>query len=69
MEIELEEGPFDRLDGRWTFTPLGDEGSRVELSLEYTLASRAIGQLLAPVFGQIMETLVDSFVERANVTR
>jgi len=41
MEIELEEGPFDRLDGRWTFTPLGDEGSRVELSLEYTLASRA----------------------------
>jgi ribosome-associated toxin RatA of RatAB toxin-antitoxin module len=69
MEIELEEGPFDRLDGRWTFTPLGDEGSRVELSLEYTLASRAIGQLLAPVFGQIMESLVDSFVERANVTR
>jgi ribosome-associated toxin RatA of RatAB toxin-antitoxin module len=69
MDIELEEGPFDRLDGRWTFTSLGEDGSRVELSLEYALASRTMGHVLAPVFGQIMETLVDSFVERANSTR
>ena len=69
MDIELEEGPFERLEGRWTFTPLGDEGSRVELSLEYALASRAMGEILAPVFGHIMETLVDRFVERANSGR
>jgi ribosome-associated toxin RatA of RatAB toxin-antitoxin module len=38
----------------------------VELSLAYELASRAMGQVLAPVFGHIMETLVDRFVERAD---
>ena len=68
MQLELEEGPFDRLEGRWTFTPLGGEGTRVELSLDYQLASRAASRVLAPVFGQIMETLVDSFVERADET-
>jgi len=69
IDIELEEGPFDRLEGRWTFTPLGQEGSRVELSLDYQLASRSMSAVLAPVFGHIMETLVDSFVARAEALR
>ena len=66
MDIELEEGPFERLGGSWTFTPLGDEGTRVELSLDYALASRSMSRVLAPVFGHIMETLVDRFIERAD---
>jgi ribosome-associated toxin RatA of RatAB toxin-antitoxin module len=66
MDLELEEGPFDRLEGSWRFTPLGEEGTRVELSLDYALASRSMSRVLAPVFGHIMETLVDSFVERAG---
>jgi ribosome-associated toxin RatA of RatAB toxin-antitoxin module len=66
MDIALEDGPFERLEGAWTFTPLGEAGTRVELSLAYELASRAMGQVLAPVFGHIMETLVDRFVERAD---
>jgi ribosome-associated toxin RatA of RatAB toxin-antitoxin module len=66
MDIELEEGPFDRLEGSWTFTPLGDAGTRVELTLDYALASRSMGKVLTPVFGHIMETLVDRFVERAD---
>jgi ribosome-associated toxin RatA of RatAB toxin-antitoxin module len=69
MDIELEEGPFERLEGRWTFTSLGEEGSRVELSLDYELASRSMSAVLAPIFGHIMETLVDSFVARADTLR
>ena len=66
MDLDLVEGPFERLKGRWTFTPLGDEGSRVELRLDYELASKSMDRLLAPVFGHIMETLVDRFVARAE---
>jgi ribosome-associated toxin RatA of RatAB toxin-antitoxin module len=66
MDIELEEGPFDRLEGQWRFTPLGEEGCRVELSVDYELASSAMALVLAPVFGHIMETLVDRFVARAG---
>ena len=68
MDIALEEGPFERLEGRWTFTPLGEEGTRVELTMDYELASRSIGRVLAPVFGHIMETLVDGFVARADAS-
>jgi ribosome-associated toxin RatA of RatAB toxin-antitoxin module len=68
MDIALEEGPFDRLEGSWTFTALGSEGTRVELSLDYELASRSMSRVLAPVFGHIMETLVDRFVAQADAS-
>ena len=66
MDLDLVEGPFERLTGKWTFTPLGEEGSRVELKVDYELASKSMDRLLAPVFGHIMETLVDRFVARAE---
>lgn len=66
MDIELAEGPFDRLQGQWNFAPLGDSGCRVEFVLDYAFSSAAMGVLLAPVFGHIVETLVDRFVEEAE---
>jgi len=66
MDLELEEGPFERLKGRWSFTPLGKEGSRVELTLDYELEGRTLNRVVAPVLAQIMETLVDRFVARAE---
>ncbi|MBC8021582.1 MAG: type II toxin-antitoxin system RatA family toxin [Burkholderiales bacterium] len=66
MDLELEDGPFERLEGQWRFSPLGDQGCRVELSIDYELASSAMSRLLTPVFGHIMETLVDRFVARAE---
>ena len=66
MEIRLEEGPFQKLEGEWRFTPLGDAGCRVELAIDYELASSAMAHVLAPAFGHIMETLVDRFVARAD---
>ena len=66
MDLELEEGPFERLEGRWSFTQLGDEGSRVELTLDYELASHSLNRVVAPVLGYIMESLVDRFVARAE---
>ena len=65
MELAFVEGPFESFGGRWNFAPLGDDGCRVELALDYELAG-ALGGLAAPVFGNILETLVDRFVARAD---
>ena len=65
MSLELEEGPFESLSGAWTFQPLGDAGCRVELAIDYTLAGGPLRALVGVVFGQIVETLVERFVERA----
>lgn len=65
LALTLLEGPFQSLDGEWTFSALGEEGCRVELHMQYTPGS-ALQGLLAPVFGFIVDTLVDRFVQRAD---
>ena len=66
MTLELVDGPFEHFHGDWRFTPLGDAGCRAELAVEYTFAHRTVEAVLRPVFGHIVETLVDRFVERAD---
>ena len=39
---------------------------RVEFALDYSFSNAAMTALLGPVFGHIMETLVDRFVARAE---
>ena len=65
MTLELEEGPFERFHGAWTFRSLGEDGCRVEFALEYKGEGGAVTALLESVFGYIASTLVDRFVERA----
>ena len=66
MDLEFVEGPFDQFRGHWRFVALGDAGCRVEFALDYAFSNAAIDALLGPVFGNIMETLVDRFVARAE---
>jgi ribosome-associated toxin RatA of RatAB toxin-antitoxin module len=66
MTLEFVDGPFRRFRGEWHFTPLGGAGCKVELALDYAFASATLEKLLGRVFGHIAETLVDSFVRRAE---
>ena len=66
MTLELVDGPFERFAGEWRFVPLGQDGSRVELAVDYAFASGALQALVAPVFSHITGTLVERFVERAD---
>ena len=66
IDITLVEGPFSDLQGYWRFDPLGDAGSRISLSLRYEYSSRIVKMVVGPVFGQIANTLVDAFQQRAK---
>jgi ribosome-associated toxin RatA of RatAB toxin-antitoxin module len=66
MSLTLVEGPFESFAGEWRFEPLGSEGCRVELSVQYVLSNRMLDAAMGPVFGHILETLVDRFVARAD---
>ncbi|MBK9238419.1 MAG: type II toxin-antitoxin system RatA family toxin [Rhodoferax sp.] len=66
--MQLVDGPFNRLDGQWTFHTLGDGSQRackVELMLNYGFGNAALGKLVGPVFDKIAASLVDAFVKRA----
>lgn len=66
IEMELIEGPFRQLQGRWQFTPLDDAGCRIELSLEFEFKGGFAATLIRPAFTRIANTLVDSFCARAR---
>ena len=68
VAMELVDGPFSQLDGLWSFTPLG-EGQRackVDFTLRYKFANRALAALVGPVFDKIAGNLVEAFVKRAT---
>ncbi|MBC7446159.1 MAG: type II toxin-antitoxin system RatA family toxin [Polaromonas sp.] len=70
VSLTLVDGPFSRLEGDWSFTPLGDSSQRackVEFTLCYDFNNRALATLVGPVFDKIAGTLVDAFVKRAAV--
>lgn len=69
VAMALVDGPFSRLDGRWTFAPVGDAGQRackVALDLRYSFKNAALAALVGPVFDKIAASLVDAFVKRAE---
>jgi ribosome-associated toxin RatA of RatAB toxin-antitoxin module len=67
MQLELVEGPFEAFAGEWRFDALGAAGCRVGLAIDYAFSSRTLEAVLGPLFGHIMDTLVDRFVARAEV--
>jgi ribosome-associated toxin RatA of RatAB toxin-antitoxin module len=72
VTVELIDGPFSSLDGHWHFVPLaGPAGEsaracRIEFDLRYAFSNAAFEAVLSPVFDRVANTLVDSFVKRAE---
>ena len=63
IQMSLQEGPFERLEGCWTFKALGDEGCRVALDLEF-VAQGLLMKTLGGVVGSVSDRMVDAFAER-----
>ena len=66
IAMRLVRGPFRHFSAAWRFTPLSPQASRIEFSLEYEFASRALAKLLEPLFEHIADTMVDAFTRRAG---
>ena len=66
MGIELLEGPFRKLNGEWQFLALGDSACKVLLVMEFEFSGRLIDAAFGKVFHQVANSLVESFVRRAQ---
>ena len=54
---ETGRGPFRRR--RLAFPALGEQACKVEFSMEFEFASRALATVLQPVFNRIADSMVD----------
>jgi ribosome-associated toxin RatA of RatAB toxin-antitoxin module len=69
VQMQLVSGPFSRLSGGWTFTPVGDGSQRackVALELHYGFSSATLSAVVGPIFDKIAASLVDAFIQRAE---
>ncbi|MFT5693271.1 MAG: ribosome-associated toxin RatA of RatAB toxin-antitoxin module [Oceanicoccus sp.] len=64
--MELVDGPFDKLTGRWTVAALSDEACKVSLNLRFTLSSIVLGMAARAMFNPMADNLVDALVKRAH---
>lgn len=65
IELQLVDGPFSTLEGRWRFIQLGTDGSKTELDLRFDFNSGLLNLTLGKVFEQAADTLVEAFCARA----
>jgi len=66
IEVSLIDGPFKHLHGFWRFDALKEDACKVSLDLEYEFSSKILGMVVGPVFNQVANAMVDSFVEEAK---
>ncbi|MDT8363538.1 MAG: type II toxin-antitoxin system RatA family toxin [Nitrosomonas sp.] len=66
IQMELLEGPFEKLDGCWRFVPLSDNACKIEFSLHYTFSHKLLEKVVGPVFFVIANSFVEAFVARAE---
>ncbi|CAA6812535.1 MAG: Putative oligoketide cyclase/lipid transport protein, similarity with yeast ubiquinone-binding protein YOL008W [uncultured Thiotrichaceae bacterium] len=66
IEMSLIDGPFKQLHGFWRFDELKPGACKVSLELNFEFSNKLVGMAIGPVFNQVANTLVDSFVERAR---
>ena len=66
MTLQLVDGPFRTLEGRWTFTPIGTAGTRVVLDVKFEFANPVASMLFGRAFEQSIGELIDAFVARAR---
>jgi coenzyme Q-binding protein COQ10 len=64
--VEYLEGPFQRMNNRWTFNPAGDRACDVEFFISYEFRSRTLGLLMGSVFDAAFRRFASAFEKRAN---
>lgn len=66
IDMQLRDGPFKSLHGRWTFRTLGEGASKVTLLLEFEPKSRLLLPALTLGFQGLADRMVDDFVRVAE---
>ncbi len=64
--MQLAEGPFSHLVGRWNFEAVGERGSRVSFRIDFEFKSRMMAAAFNPMFRSVCDSIVDAFVQRAH---
>ncbi|MBD1577372.1 ubiquinone-binding protein [Vibrio sp. S11_S32] len=66
IELQLVDGPFKSLTGRWNFIPLDEFACKIEFQLDFEFTSKLIEMAFGKVFKDLTNNMVNSFTQRAK---
>src|SRR5450631_3378765 len=64
--VEYLDGPFKRLQNRWTFRPTGETACEVEFFIDYEFRSRMLAMLMGALFDTAFRKFAAAFEQRAD---
>lgn len=64
--VEYLDGPFSRLQNRWTFKPTSDTACEVEFFIDYEFKSRTLAMLMGAMFDTAFRKFAVAFEQRAD---
>jgi len=64
--VEYLEGPFSRLENRWTFHPKSERTCEIEFFISYEFKSRMLGMLMGSMFDLAFRRFAAAFEQRAD---
>jgi len=64
--VEYLEGPFERMNNRWSFRATGDSTCEVEFFIVYEFRSRTLGLLMGGIFDAAFRRFAAAFERRAD---
>ncbi len=64
--VEYLDGPFSKMQNRWTFQPAGDGGCDIEFFIDYEFKSRALAMLMGAMFDTAFRKFAVAFEKRAD---
>jgi coenzyme Q-binding protein COQ10 len=60
------DGPFSKMENRWTFKPTGEKSCDVEFAIDYEFKSRTLGMLMGAMFETAFRRFSTAFEARAD---
>jgi len=64
--VEYLNGPFSRMQNRWTFAPTGDDSCEVTFFIDYEFKSRTLAMLMGAMFDTAFRRFASAFEARAD---
>jgi len=64
--VEYLDGPFSRMQNRWSFRPAGEQVCEVEFFIDYEFRSRVLAALMGAMFDAAFRRFAAAFEKRAD---
>lgn len=66
IDVSYLDGPFKKMDSRWSFAPVDERRTDVTFSITYEFRSAALATLMGSVFDRAFRRFAIAFEERAD---